>query len=160
MEPSPPPSAPPKAPTGEDGATSPEFETSTGSAGNSGASTPRTVPLQQYNELVSCYNQLNETIAKLRDRKEFYKGETVTLSGSLSDNRDALVKANKIIKELKQEANQLAETIGLDKDAILAAARADSDNNGSEMTSRANVPSFSAEDNANGLTIYLSTRIL
>ena len=29
------------------------------------------------------------------------------------------------------------------------AAHADSDNNGSEMTSRANVPSFSAEDNAN-----------
>ena len=133
----------------QDGTTSPEFETPTGSAGNSGTSTPRTVPLQQYNDLVSRYNQLNETIAKLRDRKEFYKGETVTLSGSLSDNRDALVEANKIIKELKQEANQLAETIGLDKDVILAAARADSDNNGSEMTSRANVPSFSAEDNAN-----------
>ena len=56
-----------------------------------------------YNELVSRYNQLNETIAKLRDRKEFYKGETITLSGSLSDNRDALVEANKIIKELQQE---------------------------------------------------------
>ena len=39
----------------------------------------------------------------MRDRKEFYKGETVTLSGSLSDNRDALVEANKIIKELQQE---------------------------------------------------------
>ena len=90
-EPSPPPSAPPKAPTGEDGTTSLEFETPTGSAGNSGTSTPRTVPLQQYNELVTRYNQLNETIAKLRDRREFYKGETVTLSGSLSDNRDALV---------------------------------------------------------------------
>ena len=135
VEPSPPPSAPPKAPTGEDGATSSEFETPTGSAGNSGTSTPRTVPLQQYNDLVSRYNQLNETIAKLCDRKEFYKRETVTLSGSLSDNRDALVEANKIIEDLNQEANQLAETIGLDKDAILAAARADSDNNGSEMTS-------------------------
>ena len=99
--------------------------------------------------MVSRYNQLNETIAKLRDRKEFYKGETVTLSGSLSDNRDALVEANKIIKDLEKEANELAESIGLDKDVILAAARADSDNNGSEMTSRANVPSFSAEDNAN-----------
>ena len=50
LDPSPPPSAPPKAPTGEDpGATSPEFET------------PKTVPLQQYKELVSRYNQLNET---------------------------------------------------------------------------------------------------
>ena len=149
VEPSPPPSAPPKAATGEDGTTFPEFETPTGSAGNSGTSTPRTVPLTQYNELVTRFNQLNETIAKLRDRKEFYKGETVSLSGSLSDNCDALVEANKIIKELEQEANDLAETIGLDKDVILAAARADSDNNGSDMTSRANVPSFSAEDNAN-----------
>ena len=35
LDPSPPPSAPPKAPTGEDpGATSPEFETPKGSAGN------------------------------------------------------------------------------------------------------------------------------
>ena len=70
--PSPPPSAPPKASTGEDGTTFPEFETPKGSAGNSGTSTPKTVPLQQYNNLVSRYNQLNETITKLRDRKEFY----------------------------------------------------------------------------------------
>ena len=49
VEPSPPPSSPPKAPsTGEDGTTSPEFETPTGSEGNSDTSTPRTVPLQQY----------------------------------------------------------------------------------------------------------------
>ena len=121
VEPSPPPSAPPKAPTGEDGAKSPEFETPMGSAGNSGTSTPRTVPLQQYNELVTHYNQLNKTIAKLRNRKEFYKGETVTLSGSLFDNRDALVEANKIIEDLEREANELAETIGLNKDVILAA---------------------------------------
>ena len=66
VEPSPPPS---KASTGEDGATSPEFETPTRSAENSDTSTPRTVPLQQYNELVTRYNQLNKTIAKLRDRK-------------------------------------------------------------------------------------------
>ena len=33
-----------QAPTGKDGATSPEFETPTGSAGNSGTSTLRTVP--------------------------------------------------------------------------------------------------------------------
>ena len=72
---------------------------------------------------------------KLCERKEFYKNETATLSGSLSDNRDALVKANKIIKDLDKEANELAESIGLYKDVILAAARADSDNNGSEMTS-------------------------
>ena len=52
---------------------------------------------------------------KLRDRKEFYKGETVSLSGSLSDNRDALVEANKIIKDLEAEANELAESIGLDR---------------------------------------------
>ena len=65
----------------------------TGSASTSGTSTPRTVPLSQYNELVTRFNQLNDTIAKLRDRKEFYKGETVSLSGSLSDNRDALIEA-------------------------------------------------------------------
>ena len=82
----------------------------------------------------------------MRDRKEFYKGETVSLSGSLSDNRDALIEANKIIKDLESEANELAESIGLDKDVILAAARG---HNSSDMTSRANVPSFSAEDNAN-----------
>ena len=58
VDPSPPPAAPPKAPTTEDqGTTSPEFETPKGSAGNSGTSTPKTVPLQQYNELVSRYNQ-------------------------------------------------------------------------------------------------------
>ena len=119
VDPSPPPH---KAPTGEEGATSPEFETPTGSAGNSGTSTPRTVPLTKYNDLVSRFNQLNETIAKLRDRKEFYKGETVSLSGSLSDNRDALIEANKIIKDLEREANELAESVGLDKDVILAAA--------------------------------------
>ena len=42
------------------------------------------------------------------------------------------------------------------------AANADSDNNGSEMNSRANVPSFSAEDNANaecGLIIRSSIKI-
>ena len=74
VDPSPPPH---KAPTGEEGTTSPEFETPLGSAGNTGTSTPRTVPLAKYNDLVSRFNQLNETIAKLRDRKEFYKGETV-----------------------------------------------------------------------------------
>ena len=95
---------------------------------------------------MSKFNQLNEAIAKVRDRKEFYKGETVSLSGSLSDNRDALVEANKIIKDLEAEANALAESIGLDKDVILAAARSSTS---TEMTSRANVPSFSAEDNAN-----------
>ena len=54
---------PRKAPSGEEGTTSPEFETPTGSAGNSGTSTPRTVPLTTYNDLVSRFNQLNETIA-------------------------------------------------------------------------------------------------
>ena len=56
------------------------------------------------------------------------------------------MEANKIIKELEAEANELAESIGLEKDVILAAARSSSS---TEMTSRANVPSFSAEDNAN-----------
>ena len=74
VEPSPPPpSAPSKAPTGEDGTTSPKFETPTGSASNSGTSTPRTVPLTQYNELVTRFNQLNETIAKLRIARSFTK---------------------------------------------------------------------------------------
>ena len=40
----------------------------------------------------------------------------------------------------------MAESIGLDKDVILAAARSSTS---TEMTSRANVPSFSGEDNAN-----------
>ena len=42
-----------------------------------------------------------------------------------------------------------AESIGLDTDTILAAARSDSNNTSDDMTLRANVPSFSAEDNAN-----------
>ena len=105
-DPSPPPR---KTPTGEEGTASPEFETPTGSAGNSGTSTPRTVPLTKYNDLVSKFNQLNEAIAKVRDRKEFYKGETVSLSGSLSDNRDALVEANKISRlRLMNWQSQLA----------------------------------------------------
>ena len=58
----------------------------------------------------------------MRDRKGFYEGETVSLSGSLSDNRQSLVEANKIIKDLEAEANELAESIGLEKDVILAAA--------------------------------------
>ena len=91
------------------------------------------------------FNQLNEAITKVRERKDFYKNEAVLLSGSLSDNRDALIDANKIIKDLEKEANKLAETIGLDKETILAAVRSESH----DMTSCANVPSFSAEDNAN-----------
>ena len=51
-DPSPPPR---KTPTGEEGAASPEFETPTGSAGNSGTSTPRTVPLPDLRIL----NQIN-----------------------------------------------------------------------------------------------------
>ena len=51
VNPSPPP-APPKPPTGEDqGTTSSDFETPKGSASNSSTSTPKTVPLQQYNDL-------------------------------------------------------------------------------------------------------------
>ena len=49
----------------------------------------------------------------MRERKEFYKNETVSLPGSLSDNRDALIDANKIIKDLEKE--------DLDKETILAA---------------------------------------
>ena len=56
----------------------------------------------------------------------------MSLSGSLSDNRQSLVEANKIIKDLESEANELAESIGLDKDVILAAACGQ---NSSEMTS-------------------------
>ena len=73
----------------------------------------------------------------------------MSLSGSLSDNGDALIDANKIIKDLEREANKLAESIGLDKDTILAAARSDSNSTSDDMTSRANVPSFLAVDNAN-----------
>ena len=70
--------------------------------------TPKAVPLEQYNELVAHFNQLNEAITKVRERKDFYKNETVLLSGSLSDNRNALIEANKIIKDLEKEANELA----------------------------------------------------
>ena len=67
MDPSPPPASP-KPPTGEDqGTTSPEFETQKGPASNSGTSTPKTVPLQQYNDLVVRFNQLNEAITKVRE---------------------------------------------------------------------------------------------
>ena len=69
VDPSPPP--PPKAPTSEDpGTTSPEFETPKESASNSGTSTPKSVPLDKYNELVARFNQLREAITKVRDRKE------------------------------------------------------------------------------------------
>ena len=67
-----PPLAPPKPPTGEDqGTASPEFETLKGSAANSGTSTPKTVPLQQYNDLVARFNQLNEAITKVCERMDF-----------------------------------------------------------------------------------------
>ena len=53
LDPSPPP-APPKSPTGEDqDTTSSEFETPKGSTSNSDTSTPKTVPLERYNELVA-----------------------------------------------------------------------------------------------------------
>ena len=73
----------------------------------------------------------------------------MSLSGSLTDNCEALISANKIIKELETEANELTETIGLDKDTILAAVRSDNTSSSEDMTSWANVPPFSAEDNSN-----------
>ena len=78
------------------------------------------------------FNQLNEATTKIRERKDFYKNETVSLSGSLSDNRDALVDANRIIKELEKEANELAESIGLDKNIIFAVERSDSNDTGDD----------------------------
>ena len=145
------PSPPPKAPTGEDpGTTSPEFE-------NSGTSTPKTIFLDQYNDLIAHFNQLQEAIAKVCGRKNYYKNETVSLSGSLTDNREALISANKIIKELEKEANELAETIGLDKDTILDAVRSDNNSSADDMTSQANVPPFSVRiipTQECGLTIF------
>lgn len=46
-----------------------------------------------------------------------------------------------------REANELAESIGLDKYTILAAAKENLDS--AEMTFQANWPPFSAEDNTN-----------
>ena len=65
------------------------------------------------------FTQLNEAITKVRERKDFYKNEAVS-SGYLSDNRDALIEANEIIKDLENEANELAKTINLAKETILA----------------------------------------
>ena len=72
----------------------------------------------------------------------------MSLSGSLINNRGALKEANQIIRDFKKEANELAESIGLDKDTIFAAARQDNLNS-SKMTSRANVPPFSTKENSN-----------
>ena len=71
--PSPPP--PPKvSATGEDsGATSPEFKTPTGSTSNLGTSTPKTVSLEKYNDLVAKFNQLQGALMKVCERKEHYK---------------------------------------------------------------------------------------
>ena len=111
---------PPKAPSGEDqGTTSPEFDTPKGSASNSGTSTPKTLPLEQYKELMARFNQLNEAITKVREKKDFFIRMrqcrclvpylTIMMPSSKS----------KIIKDLEKEANKLAETIGLDKDPLL-----------------------------------------
>ena len=113
-------------------------------APNSGTSSPKT--LEKYNELVACYNQLQEALTEIWDRKDHYKNESVSLSGSLTDNVEELRKANCIIKV--EERNDIAKSVGLKKDIILRAA---STNQGppAHMTSHATVPSFSAEDNTN-----------
>ena len=76
--PSPPPPKPDPA--------SPEFTTSSGSAPGPGASTPKTISLKKYHELVAHFNQLQEALVKVRKRKDHHKNESVSLSGSLSDN--------------------------------------------------------------------------
>ena len=115
---------------------------------NSGTSAPKTVSLDKYNDLIAKFNQLQGALTKVRERKEHYKNESVSLSGSLTNNIDALKEANQIIRDLEKEVNELAESIGLDKDTILAVARQD-DINSSEITSWAYTPPFSAEDNSN-----------
>ena len=147
VDPSPPPLK--ASATGEDpGAASRRSRLRLGPRLNLGTSTSKTVSLDKYNYLVAKFNQLQEALTKVGKCKEHHKNESVSLSGSLTDNIDALKEANQIIQDLKKEANDLAESIGLDKDTILAEARQD-DRNSFEMTSRANVQPFSAEHNSN-----------
>lgn len=97
------------------------------------------------NDLVAKFNQLQDALSKVCELKDHYKNEFVSLSGSLTDNVSALKEANKIIKGLEKEANDLAESISLDKDTIIAAARESSTS--ADISSRATVPPFSVEDN-------------
>ena len=85
----------------------PEFTTPSGSASGLGASIPKTISLQKYNELVACFNQLQEALVKVRKRKDHYKNESVSLSGSLFHNVGDFKRANNIIKELEEECNQI-----------------------------------------------------
>ena len=96
--------------------------------------------------MVSRHNQLNEALTKVCDRKDHYKNESVSLSGSLTDNVEELRKANKIIKDLEEECDEIARSVGVDKNIILRAANQEPPEG---MASRAAAPSFSAENNAN-----------
>ena len=145
MDPSPPP--PKKPELSEEAAGSPDYNTPTGLGSNSGSSTPKTVSLAKYNELVAKFNQLKDALIKVCECKDHYKIKSVSLSGSLTNNVDALKDANKLTKELEQECNEIAIFIGLDKDVIIAAAR--DSGQATDMFSRATVPPFLAEENTN-----------
>ena len=63
--------------------------------------------------LCAMINQLQEALVKMRERKNHYKNESVSLSGSLSDNVDDLKKANQIIKELEKGVTRLPSLLAL-----------------------------------------------
>ena len=80
--------------------------------------------MAKYNELVAKFNQVQDASTKVRERKDPYKNESVSLSGSMTNNVDDLKEANKVIKDLEAECNEIASSVSLDKDIIPAAAKA------------------------------------
>ena len=67
----------------------PEFTTPFRTAPGSG-STPQTISLEKYNELIARFNQLQEALLKVCECKDHYKNESVSFSGSLSNNVEEL----------------------------------------------------------------------
>ena len=60
---------PPPPPPSKQDLGSPEFTTLSGSAPGSGTSTPQTISLEKYNELVTRFNHLQEAILKFVNAK-------------------------------------------------------------------------------------------
>ena len=79
-----PPTPPPKQDPG-----SPQFMTPSGSAPDSGTSTPQTISLEKFNALVARLNQLHEAL--VRECKDHYKNESVSLSMTMLKNFSVLI---------------------------------------------------------------------